>query len=111
MSLDIYLKYEVEPNKEVTVYGCNITHNLSEMADKAGIYYHLWRADELNITQAKELIEPLEKGLQDMKNRQEYYEQFNSPNGWGVYENFVPWVEKYLEACKEYPNAKIVVSR
>ena len=36
MSLDIYLKYEVEPNKEVAVHDCNITHNLGEMADKAG---------------------------------------------------------------------------
>ena len=32
-------------------------------------------------------------------------------NGWGMYEHFVPFVEKYLEACKEYPDAVIEVSR
>lgn len=65
----------------------------------------------VNITQAKELIEPLKKGLQDMKDRQEYYEQFNSPNGYGLYKHFVPFIEEYLNACKEYPNAKIYIDR
>ena len=46
-----------------------------------------------------------------MKNRREYYEQFNSPNGYGLYKHFVPFVEEYLNACKEYPNAKIYISR
>ena len=111
MSLDVGLYYEVEPNKKSYVFEANITHNLGKMADKAGIYYYLWRPDEANITQAKELIEPIEKGLQDMKNRQEYYEQFNSPNGYGLYKHFVPFVEEYLNVCKEYPNAKIYISR
>lgn len=111
MSLHVYLYYEVEPDKKSYVYDSNITHNLGEMADKVGIYYHLWRPEELNITQAKELIVALEVGLEDLKNRKEYYEQFNSPNGWGMYEHFVPFVEEYLNACKEYPNAKIHISR
>ncbi len=35
-------------DKEETneVYSANITHNLGEMADKAGIYYALWRPEE-----------------------------------------------------------------
>jgi hypothetical protein len=59
----------------------------------------------------KKIIELLEKGLADLKERPEYFEQFNSSNGWGMYEHFVPFVEKYLEACKEYPDAIIEVSR
>ena len=67
--------------------------------------------EENGITTAEQLIEPLEKAIADMKARPEYYEQFNSPNGWGTYKDFVPWLEKYLAACKEYPDAVVEVSR
>lgn len=93
------------------VFDANITHNLGKMADKAGIYYTLWRPEEIEISKAKDIIELLEKGLTDLKSRPEYFEQFNSPNGWGMYEDFVPFVEKYLNACKNYPDAIIEVSR
>ena len=81
------------------------------MAEEAGIYKHLWRPEELGITEAEELIEPLTKGILDMKARPDHYKQFNAKNGWGLYEHFIPWLEKYLEACTEYPDAVIEVSR
>lgn len=92
-------------------YQANITHNLNTMAARAGIYEYLWRPDELGVTKASELIEPLIKGLADLKARPEYFKTFNSPNGWGMYEHFVPFVEKYLEACKDNPDALIEVDR
>ena len=94
-----------------SIYSANITHNLGRMAEEAGIYQHLWRPEEIGITTAGELIEPLERGLTLLKERPEHFEQFNSPNGWGLYENFVPFVEAYLEACLENPDAVISVSR
>jgi hypothetical protein len=120
MSLDVslyrklYLSYDegkTYVEKEEYVYDANITHNLGKMADKAGIYYALWRPEEIEKSKAKDIIELLEKGLADLKERPEYFEQFNSDNCWGLYENFVPFVEKYLEACKEFPETDIVVSR
>lgn len=93
------------------VFTANITHNLCGMADAAGIYKHLWRPEEIGITKAGQLIEALEKALADMKARPDYYEQFNAKNGWGKYIDFVPWIENYLNACKEYPEATIQVSR
>lgn len=142
MSLDVYLtrkkwvsydegKTYTEENEEV--YWANITHNLGEMASKAGIYEALWRPHRLreeyavavadgdykseykfedSVTiQASEIIPLLEKGLEDLKARPEYFKQFDSPNGWGLYVHFVPFVEKYLEACKEYPEAIVEISR
>jgi hypothetical protein len=100
-----------ESKQREEVYSANITHNLGKMADKAGIYYHLWRPDELRIRTAKRLIKPLEKGLALLKEKPEYFSQFNAENGWGMYEHFVPFVEQYLNACKEYPNAKIETDR
>jgi hypothetical protein len=93
------------------LYEANITHNLGKMAQEAGIYMHLWRPEEIGITQAKELIKPLLDGLEKMEADPEGYSKFDSPNGWGLYKNFVPWVRRYVEACKKYPEAKIEVSR
>ena len=115
MSLDVHLYLEVDVGsgdlEEVEFYSANITHNLGEMAKEAGIYHCLWRPDEYNYVYAEDLIEMLEKGLYDLKDEPEYFEQFNASNGWGLYENFVPFVEKYLDACKRYPLTKIRVSR
>ena len=79
------------------------------MAQKAEIYYALWKPKEINITKAGELIPLLEKGLIDLKAKPEYYKQFNSPNGWGLYKHFIPFVEKYLNACKNNPDAMIEI--
>jgi len=93
------------------LFEANITHNLIIMASEAGIYKHLWRPEELGITKAKELIEPLRHGLELMRSDRARFEAFDSPNGWGLYVNFLPWIEKYLKACEEYPDATIRVSR
>ena len=105
-----YLSYDegkTYTEDDEQVYWANITHNLSRMADEAGIYEALWRPKEIGKTKASGIIELLEKGLADLKARPEHFETFNSPNGWGMYEHFVPFVEKYLEACKDYPDAVI----
>lgn len=123
--------HEHEEKARARLYSANITHNLGRMAEKAGIYEALWRPHRLrsdyNIRQAdftaedefeasvviraKEILPYLEKGLADLKARPTYYEQFNSPNGWGLYKHFVPFVEGYLNACKQYPDAIVEVSR
>ena len=103
----------IEENEFETdcVFDANITHNLGKMADAAGIYYACWRPEEINCKLARDIIPILEKGYEDMKSRPDYFKQFDSPNGWGLYIHFLPWVEKYLEACKTYPDAEISVSR
>ncbi|MBK8772221.1 MAG: hypothetical protein IPM06_17610 [Rhizobiales bacterium] len=49
--------------RETTIYASKITHNLNKMASAAGIYKHLWRPEEIGITKAAQLIEPLREGL------------------------------------------------
>lgn len=125
MSLDVKLK-GVEQTGECECLDCgnqhtrswkedlfsaNITHNLAKMADVAGIHKHVWRPDEIGVTLAKDLITPLREGIQRMKADPETYEQLNPSNGWGSYENFVPWLEEYLRACEDYPDATIYISR
>lgn len=100
-----------EPDKTEELYWANITHNLNKMADEAGIYQHLWRPEELGIKKAGELITPLSEGLTRLKADPEHYKTFNASNGWGKYDGFVDWVERYLQACKENPEGTISVSR
>jgi hypothetical protein len=107
MSLDVRLTAV----RLTTVYDSNITHNLGRMAEEAGIYQHLWRPEEIGIAAAEELIEPLSAGLALLKSDPARFKAFDAPNGWGLYEHFVPFVEKYLDACRENPDAFVSVSR
>lgn len=107
MSLDVYL-VAVRPT---SVFDGNITHNLAEMAGQAGIYKHLWRPEEIGIVNASQLIEPLATGLGLLESDPERFKAFNPDNGWGDYSGLVRFVRSYLEACIEYPDAKVEASR
>lgn len=118
MSLDVYL-YEPslcshcghENASGFEVYSANITHNLNVMATHAGIYDCMWRPEENGIKRARDLIPSLRSGLAKLKAEPDHFAQFNASNGWGLYENFVPFVAKYLAACEENPEAFVRVSR
>lgn len=125
MSLDVtlsrtlYLSYDkgetyIEQQEEV--YLANITHNLNKMAMEVSVQHHtlyeyLWRPEELEITKASELIYPLTIGLAKLKDNPDFYKTFDSPNGWGLYEHFVPFVEEYLQACTANPECTVHASR
>lgn len=107
MSLDVSLS----ALRQTRVFDANITHNLGKMAAEAGIYQYLWRPEELGIFKAEDLIEPLERGLVFLKANRETFEKYNPANGWGDYDGLVSFVERYLEACLENPDADVRVSR
>jgi len=111
MSLSVYLKDPTATYNVNELYWGNITHNLAEMAEKAGIYKALWRPEEIGAKEAGDIIPILKAGLAKLKADPDYYSQFNSPNGWGMYDHFVLFVEEYLEACMKYLKAKIEISR
>jgi hypothetical protein len=93
------------------VFEANITHNLNKMADAAGFYQAMWRPEEIGITTARQLIEPLTKGLEELRSKPDHYKTFNPANGWGSYETLIQFVEAYLLACTAYPSAEVSVSR
>mgnify|MGYP003590709739 FL=1 len=102
---------ECESEEHIKLFSANITHNLNEMAVAAGIYEACWRPEEIGAKYAKDIIPLLTEGLAKLKASPAKYKAYDSPNGWGLYENFVPWVEKYLEACNMFPDAIIEVDR
>ena len=103
MSLDIHLTARVITD----VFSANITHNLNKMADAAGLYQVIWHPEELDFTEAKQLIKPLKVGLELLKSDPDKFRAFNPPNGWGDYVTLVDFVEKYLAACIAWPKAAI----
>jgi hypothetical protein len=108
MSLDVYL---IDPKTKQQVYSRNITHNLNTMAEESGIYKALWRPEEIGITKARQIIKPLEKGLAKLATNKAHYEQFNAPNGWGMWEHFIVFCADYLQACRDNPEALVEISR
>ena len=104
MSLDVMLTVDMDPTE---VFEWNITHNLGRMARQAGIYEALWCPEELGIYEARQLIVPLSRGLETLKDEPDHFRKFNPENGWGNYEGLVKFVEKYKEACIENPDAEV----
>ena len=107
MSLDVTLT-AIRPT---VVFEGNITHNVAEMAKAAGLYIPLWRPEEQGLVKAAELIGPLKVGLERLEADPGKYRLLNSHNGWGSYEGLVEFVQEYLAACEENPDAAINVSR
>jgi hypothetical protein len=111
MSLDIALYFDETVTGGEQMYigdGQNITHNLGNMWEAAGVYDALYESAGQECGQ---FIPTLETGLADMKANPDKYKAFNAKNGWGLYEHAVPFLEKWIETCKKYPKAKIWVSR
>lgn len=100
----------IEPSGDC-LFTANITHNLNKMAMEAGIYEVLWRPEEIGVTKAHGLVEPLTRGLALLRNDPERFKSFNPENGWGKYETLVAFVERYLIACTAFPSADVSVWR
>ncbi len=141
MSLDFYLQdnYCGHCGRGDEVFHRNITHNLGSMAKAAGIYLALWRPEEFKDpaaasaasdawkegrydegdkimaqippVYARDIMPVLQEGLAKLEADPEHYEKYNSPNGWGLYKHFVPFVIEVLEACEKYPDAVVKASR
>ena len=103
MSLD----FSLTAKSGRVVFDRNITHNLTDMAEAAGIYNVLWRPTENGFIYGRDCVDVLRSGLEKLKNDPPKYEQYNAPNGWGLYEHFVPFVESVLEACEDFETAKV----
>ena len=124
MSLDVTLRGKATTKKCTCLCGhchtveereqffsANITHNLNTMAEAAGIYKELWRPEEIGVTKASQLVNPLRAGLALLKSDPARFKKYNAENGWGLYPNLVQFVEQYLDACERHPDADVHACR
>lgn len=107
MSLDVHL----EDDNGKDLYERNITHNLNKMAEAAGVYQCLWRPEEIGITQAHQLIEPISRGIAFLAFYRPVCDTYAPSNGWGSWERLYDFCCDYLKACSLNPTATIRVSR
>lgn len=108
--------YQPEEVTTDVLYHDNITHNLNKMAMQIDVwnstlYEVLWRPEEIGIWLPLDLIEPLAIGIQKLLTMPDYYKKYNPKNGWGTYEQLVEFVKNYLNACINYPNTTIKISK
>jgi hypothetical protein len=107
----VSLDFSITAIVETTVCERNITHNLANMADEAGLYEALWRPGENGFILAKDIIPILKSGLEKLKEEPEKFKKLGASNGWGTYEGLVSFVEDILENCEKYPNGKLYTWR
>lgn len=110
MSLSISLYYKLgKKEKRVEVFYKNITHNLSKMAKAVdyNFYETIWKGSQFILPKD---IFILKNGLEKLLNNKNFYKNFEPSNGWGTYEDLVSFVEDYINALEEFPDAKRFVS-
>lgn len=107
MGLDVTLTC-VQP---IEVWSGNVTHNLIQMAEAAGLYTALWRPDELGLVVAADIIPHLVAGLAELEAEPDRFRALIPTNRYGDYEHLLCFVNSYFTACRNNPDATISVSR
>lgn len=105
MSLDVGLY------KQECIFNGNITHNLTEMALQAMLYYPIWRPEEIGVSTAGELIPFLKAGLKLLIDNKEEMVKLEPKNAWGDYKALLEFTEVYLGKCYLDKTATIGVCR
>ena len=72
-----------------SVYEAGLSSCLIDMAKAAWLYNAIWKPDEIGIVKARQMVEPLKAGLNELISRPKKYRLFNAANEWGTYEHFV----------------------
>lgn len=90
------------------LFSINITHNLIPMWKKAGVYDALYMSEG---HRAGEFVASLKAGVEDFRANFREYEKLNSPNGWGLAANALPFLEHVHAAFTRYPDAIIRISK
>jgi hypothetical protein len=85
----------------------NITHNLTAMADLAGVYTALWHPERLSSQLASDIRPILEAGLAALLADPPKFQALNPENGWGSYSGLVEFVRWAISQCLKYPNATL----
>jgi hypothetical protein len=91
------------------VFEGTISQNIEPMAIEAGLGDYLWCPYSLGARKAYHLIEPLKQGLGRLMIDPTRYKKLNPKNDSTTYDLFVDFVQEYLYACINNPDAEISV--
>lgn len=103
MSADIYLEAE----SCCSSHNHNITHNVAPMLRAAGLDWHDYRDEPLTATfLATDAIGAMDRLVSDP----ERYRPMGAPNGWGTYDQVLPFLGRLILDCLKHPEAIVRVS-
>lgn len=114
MSYDISLEIDTGGDVPFEIYECNITFNLYKMFSVAFQDAFGVESDSINFLDgmnAGEAVIHLERAIRRMKKEPDAYKRYDSPNGWGLYIHALPFLERWLSACRENPKTIISVRK
>jgi hypothetical protein len=110
MSLDLSLYVETDTGAaeltRVDLFDRNITHNVSPMWSRAGVYEALYKSRDKT---AADVVDVVRAGVQTMEREPDEFRKLNPPNGWGDYNGALAFLRAFLTACEAHPKAKIGV--
>jgi hypothetical protein len=107
MSYDVNLIVEHGDGYKSHVFWANITYNLRDMLVEAGLADSLWTLDGMSAATAAPIVGDV---WRELYRRPDHYRRFDSPNGWGLHKNLVPWMKRLYVACRTHPSATVKVS-
>lgn len=101
MSLDIGVKAK----REIYIYDCNVTYNLSK------IYYKCIEGGlkSLNEMSCKDALPILNKAIENMIEHEEEYRELQPSNGWGTYDGLLAQLRDLRTCCENNPDGIIEV--
>ena len=103
-------KADKETLSEEECWNDNITHNLGSMASnipinfngaRSTLYMACWRPEEIGVKTVGDLLPLLLQGLHFMLDHRRELREYDSPNGWGVYNDFMKFLLNYKQACED----------
>ncbi len=86
-------------------FDTNITHNLRPMFSRAfGVENY---EDVLAFKKGGEVLHLIDAAIMNMIISPDEYQEFNASNGWGTYEQALPWLIKLRQGIANNPGAEI----
>lgn len=98
----------VEGYETITLYSCNITHNISKMWRESGCYNVIYSDNQIP---SEEAIPVLKNALEYFNKNKKTLEKFNSPNGWGNYDNAHNFLSNLLNECIKRPKTILFIDK
>lgn len=109
MSIDISL---IEKRwVDVELFDGQITGNLWNMAEEAGIAHHIWRPWTVGLSKAHHLINPLRDAIARIEADPARFDRFAAAEPYSKRANLLRFLKQYLRACMKHPEADIQVGR
>ena len=106
MSYDFRLEINTGGSKPLTFGHLNHTYNCAPMFKEAlgkGLY-------KFNGWSAEKFLDVINKGIEDMVKRPEYYSKWNPSNGWGSYQTALDFLAEIGKLCRKHPKAFVNIT-